>query len=136
MRKYTSAEERASKKRKRPSTILVSWRKYIDFRAQFAQQRRQCQSGGRCCHIQPGMQIQESLLLQRGFSAAAVGKPNFCLSAHAGCYMHKCRCCCSEYPCNSTWPTDASSHLWHARGPSEQPVQTRQEPMHRHIYGS
>ena len=35
MRKYASAEERAAKKQKRPSAILVLQRKYTDFRARF-----------------------------------------------------------------------------------------------------
>ena len=49
-----------------------------------------------------GCKAQESLLSQRGFSAAGAGKPKLCPNAHAGCYMYKCTCCCSEYPCNSS----------------------------------
>ena len=62
-----------------------------------------------------GCKAKESLSSRRGFSLAGAGKPKFCPNANAGCYIYKCRCCCSEYPCNSSWPTVASSHLWDAR---------------------
>ena len=59
--------------------------------------------------------VQESLPSHR-FSTAGAGKPKFCPNSHAGCYMYKCRCCCSEYPSNdSSWPTVASNHLWDAK---------------------